>query len=245
MNTRLNQHTLTTIGLCLVMLVSLFGCTTRLTVQVNAIADTEIRTKASRYVLLNGNAEGQENDLFFREFSAYFIPLLTKKGYQRVATREAADIEIFFRYAVSEGRSGVHTFAHPIYETFGGNTITFTETKTDGSGTTTTTQGTVHVPLQTLYVGTAVESHSYTLYTSSAALEAYVINDDDTKKDQPTILWKTLMSSTSDSNDLRSVIPIMATAAAPYITGNSGSSKTIRLELDDPKVLAIKKQATQ
>ena len=244
MNSLPLRHTLPIIGLCLIMLAGLFGCTTRLSVQVNAIADTEISTTAKRYVLLNGNAEGQENDLFFREFSAYFIPLLTQKGYERVTSPEAANIEIFFRYAVSEGRSGVHTFTHPIYETFGGNTITFTETKTDGSGTTTTTKGTVHVPLQTQYVGTAVESHSFTLYTSSAALEAYVINDD-TKKDQPGILWKTLMSSTSDSNDLRSVIPIMATAAAPYIAGNSGSSKTIKLKLDDPKILAIKKQAAQ
>jgi len=253
MNNRSNQHTLTIIGLYLIILASLFGCTTRLSVQVNAIADTAINSNANRYVLLNGNAEGQENDLFFREFSAYFIPLLTQKGYQRVASREKADIEIFFRYTVSDGRAGIHTFSHPIYETFGGNTITFTETKTDGSGTTTTTQGTVHVPFQTQYVGTAVESSSYVEYTCSAALEAYKIKREDAQNDeqsdgenqQPAILWKTLMSSTSENNDLRSVIPIMAAAAEPYLTGNSGSSKTIRLKFDDPRILQIKKQASQ
>lgn len=245
MNRQRFGYTTPVIGLYLLIVIGLFGCATRLTVQVNAIADTEATSGSTRYVLLNGNSEGQENDLFFREFSAYFIPLLTQKGYQRVAAREQADIEIFLRYAVSDGRSGIQTFTHPIYETFGGNTITFTETKTDGSGTTTTTQGTVHVPLQSLYVGTAVESHSYTLYTSSVALEAYKIVRDETVKSQPAIFWKTLINSTSDSNDLRHVIPVMAAAAAPYITGNSGSAKTIRLRLDDPKVLAIKKQATQ
>lgn len=229
----------------IVLTASLFGCTSRLVVQVSAIADTEAKGDLTRYVLLNGNAEGQENDLFFREYSAYFILLLSKKGYQRVATREKADIEIFFRYTVSDGRTGIHTFSHPIYETFGGNTITFTETKTDSSGTTTTTQGTVHVPLQTQYVGNVLDSSSYVEYTSSAALEAYKVRHENTKKEQPTILWKTLMSSTSYSNDLRSVIPIMATAAEPYLAGNSGAAKNISLPLDDPRILQIKKQASQ
>ena len=239
------RRTLLLISLSLLIAISLFGCATQLSVQVNAIADSKISSSANRYVLLNGNAEGQENDLFFREFSSYFIPLLAKKGYQRVKSREAADIEIFFRYAVSDGRSGIYTFTRPIYETVGGNTIHFTETKTDGAGTTTTTEGTVHVPLQTQYVGTVVESSSYVEYTATAALEAYRINRDDTTKEQPHILWKTLMSTTSDTHDLRTIIPIMAAAAEPYLTGNSGASKTIRLKLDDPRVKQIKNQASQ
>ena len=99
------------------------------------------------------------------------------------------------------------------------------------------------MPLQTQYVGTAVESSSFVEYTSSVALEAYKINRDDSK--QPSILWKTLMSSTSDNNDLRSVIPIMAAAAEPYLTGNSGAAKNIRMEPNDPRVIQIKKQASQ
>jgi hypothetical protein len=245
MNTRSIRHTLSFIGLYLFVIVGIVGCASQLTVQVSSIADTEIKPATTRYVLLNGNAEGQENDLFFREFSAYFIPILAQKGYQQVATRDKADIEIFFRYGVSDGRAGIHTFTHPLYETFGGNTITFTETKTDSSGTTTTTQGTVHVPLQTQYVGTAVESSSYVEYTCSAALEAYKISTDEAKEEQPAVLWKTLMSSTSDSNDLRSVIPIMAAAAEPYLAGNSGAAKSIRMKLDDPRVLQIKKQVAQ
>ena len=237
MNNRPLLLALTLIGLSL----GLFGCASQMTVQVNAISDTKLASAgATRYVLLNGNGEGLENDLFFREFSAYFIPLLKQKGYQQVDTRENADIEIFFRYAVSDGRSGIQTFAHPLYETFGGNVISFTETKTDSSGTTTTTQGTVHVPLQTQYVGTAVESRSYTEYTCSAALEAYSINKNDEKTGQPAILWKTVMTSTGESNDLRSVMPFMAAAAAPYLAGNSGKAVKIRLKPDDPRVLKIK-----
>ncbi len=217
----------------------LSACASPFVVQVSAIAEPGVESANTPYVLRNGNTEGKEDDLFFREFSAYFIPLLAEKGYQRVDSRKDADLEIFFRYAVSDGRSGVETFTHPIYETIGGNTFNITETKTDSSGTTTTTRSTVHIPLQTLYVGTAVESSSYTLYTSSAALEAYKINP------KGKVLWKTLMNITSESNDLRATMPIMAVAAAPYIAGNSGVARTIKLKRDDPRISTIRKSAGQ
>ena len=204
----------------ILIIILLTGCASPFVVQVSAIADPQSTTGGTRYVLLNGNAEGQENDLFFREFSAYFVPILAQKGYQRVDDRKDADIEIFFRYGVSDGRTGVNTFTHPIYETIGGNTFNITQTKTDSGGTTTTTHSTVHIPLQTLYIGTAMESQSYTLYTSSAALEAYKIDlnnkiTSQNESDQPKILWKTLISSTGDANDLRTTMPAMASAAGP------------------------------
>lgn len=218
-------------------LTLLAGCAAPFVVQVSAIADPTVNTNSTRYVLINGNVQGREDDLFFREFSAYFIPLLAEKGYQRVDSHEKADLEIFLRYVVSEGRTGVSTFTHPIYETVGGNSINITQTRTDSSGAVITTNSTVRIPLQTLYVGTAVESRSYVLYTSSAALEAYKI------KPKGKIIWKTLMSITSDSNDLRSLMPVMATAAAPYIAGNSGTAKHIRLKRDDPRIAETRKRA--
>jgi hypothetical protein len=222
--------------LLLALIMAVSGCTSRFVVQVSAIAEPEIEVASYRYVLRNGNLDGNEDDLFFREYSSYFIPILAEKGYQLVDDRESADIEIFLRYAVSEGRTGVNTFTHPVYETIGGNTIDIVETKTDGSGTTTT-RSKVHIPLQTVYVGTVVESRSYTLYTSSAAIEAYKI------KPAETILWKTVMHSTSEYNDLRAIMPIMAVAAEPYLAGNSGAAINIQLKRDDPRILAIQKNA--
>lgn len=220
-------------------LALLTSCASPFVVQVSAIADPSAHTNNKRYVLTNGNPEGEEDDLFFREFSAWFIPILAEKGYRPADSRKDADLEIFFRYAVSDGRTGVNTFARPIYETVGGNTINITETRTDDSGAITTTRSAVHIPLRTLYVGTTMESRSYTVYTSSAALEAYSI------KQTGKTLWKTLMNITTDSNDLRTTIPIMAAAAAPYLAGNSGTAKKIRLKRDDPKISAIRKNAKQ
>lgn len=221
----------------IVALTLLSGCASRYVVQVSAIADADFDAATTRYVLRNGNIKNGEDDLFFREYSRYFIPILAEKGYQQVDSREQADLEIFLRYTVSKGSTGISTFTHPVYETIGGNTINIVETKTDGSGGTTTTRSTVHIPPQTVYVGTAVESHSYTLYTSNVALEAYSL------KSAEKILWKTLISCTDESNDLRALMPVLATAAAPYLAANSGAAKTIQLRPDDPRISAIKKQA--
>ena len=240
------KRTTFTLAAFMAIFLLLSGCATGLTVQVNAIADIDLKPTGMRYVLLNGNAEGREDDLFFREFSVYFTQILANKGYQQVKTRDQADIEIFFRYHVSEGRSGIYTFTHPIYESIGGNTIRFSETKTDASGTTTTT-GTVHIPASYQYVGTAVESRSYTVFTSSIALEAYAldVNAKTAKPETPSILWQTLVSSTSDSNDLRAIMPMMAVAAEPYLGSNSGKQQAIRVKFDDPKVAAIRKAAAK
>ena len=221
----------------LLSITLLSGCSSAFVVQVSAIAEPGIETTNTRYVLVNGNAAGKENDLFFREFSAYFVPLLAEKGYQRVDSREDADVEIVFRYAVSEGRTGINTFSHPIYDLIGGNTYNIVETKTDGAGNTTTTRSTVNIPLQTLYVGNALESSSYTLYTSSASLEAYKI------KPQRKVQWKTLMNLTTESNDLRTTMPIMAAAAAPFLASNSGSAKEVELKRDDPRITQVRKSA--
>lgn len=241
------RHTHLLGALFIAILMSVMsGCATHFVVQVNAIADAAATPGGTRYVLRNGNPDGGEDGLFFREFSAYFIPLLAQKGYQRVESSDKADIVIYFRYAVSDGRTGVSTFSHPLYETIGGNTINVTETKTDSGGTTTTTHSTLHIPLQTIYVGTAVESQSYTVYTSNAALEAYKIEAGTTEEaTQHKVLWKTLISSTGESNDLRTTMPAMAAAAAPYLGGNSGAAVTVTLKPDDPQIIAVKKAARE
>jgi hypothetical protein len=238
------KHTISLLLIATALLST--GCATGLPVQVNAIADADLQPASTRYVLINHNAEGNEDDLFYREFSNYFVRTLADKGYQRVDSRDQADIEILFRYGVSDGRTGTRTFNRPIYESIGGQRITYTETKTDTSGSTTTTEGSIYAPIQYQYVGTTTESHSYTVFTSTARLEARLIKHDDTRPDsKPRVLWTTMINSTSASNDLRAIMPIMAAAAAPYLAGNSGAQQTIRLKPDDPKVQAMRKETAK
>ena len=226
----------------LIASTALSACATRLTVQVDAIADPTDKPQGMHYVWVNQNPGGHNEDLFFKEFRAYFAPLLAAKGYQAVEKRADAQIEIRFQYGVSEGRTSFYTFTRPIYAITGGETVTYTETKTDTSGTTTT-KGTVSIPIHHQYVGTVLESQSVTEFTSTAVLEAYRLEQATGQAAKDGVLWKTMISSTSSSNDLRAIMPALATAAAPYLAGNSGTQQTVRLKWDDPQIQQIRQQA--
>jgi len=235
--------------LMLLVLAALAGtlgaCATGISVQVSAIAEPGAPSGGSRYYLVNGNSGGNEDDLFFREFSAYFVPILAGKGYQRVDSVKKADLKIRFQYAVSEGRTGISTFTRPIYVLAGGETINYVQTKTDANGQTTTTRSTVDIPMRERYVGSRVERRSYTLFTSSVILEARQLPGATGINKPPRVLWKTMISSTSESNDLRAIMPVMAAAAKPYLAGNSGAQKNLWLKLDAPEVKAVRKTAGQ
>ncbi len=222
---------------------ALGACATGIPVQVSAIAEPGARSGGTHYYLINGNRGGSEDDLFFREFSAYFVPILAGKGYQRVDSAKEAELEIRFQYTVSEGRTGISTFTRPIYALAGGETINYTQTKTDADGKTTTTRSTVDIPIRERYVGSTVERRSYTLFTSSVILEAR--RKPVTRNKNPRVLWKTMISSTSESNDLRAIMPVMAAAAEPYLADNSGARKKRWLRLDDPEVEAVRRKAGQ
>lgn len=206
----------------------LTGCATGVTVKVNTIADPTIQAPGKKYALVNGLLEGPKDDLFFREFASYFERALATQGYQRVADRSDADLIVTFSYGVSDGRTGINTFSFPVYESFGGETIVITETTSSG-----VTKRTVTIPPRYQIVGTQLESQTYTVYAHSAMLEARLpAAEGQTGK----LLWKAIVTSVNETNDLRTIMPYLAAAAAPYLGGNSGEQKRIQLKPDSPAV---------
>lgn len=215
------------------LILLLTGCATGVTVQVNAIADPTLQAPGQKYLLTNGHEEGPKDDLFFREFAAYFERALATRGFQRVADHGAADFIVSFSYGVSDGRTGINTFSFPIYESFGGETIIITETDPSGG----VTKRTVTIPPRYQVVGTQLESRTYTLYAHTAMLEARLpAPQGQTGK----LLWKTVITSTNETNDLRSIMPYLAAAAAPYLGGNTGEQKRIELQPDAPAVVEMR-----
>lgn len=220
--------------LVLLFTFGLGACATTMDVQVNAINDPTQHAPGKTYFLKNAQTADGEDELFFREFATYFVHALKAKGYQRVKDPKDADMIIHFGYGVSEGRTGIHTYSWPIYETVGGETITYTETKTDASGTKTTTKGSVSVPLRVQRVGTQLESRSYTVFTHHASLEARGRKDNN-------LLWKAMTTLVTESTDLRASMPYLAAAAAPYLGGNSGKQRAVPLKRDDPAVVEMRR----
>jgi hypothetical protein len=53
-------------------------------------------------------------------------------------------------------------------------------------------------------------------------------------------LWKTTITSTGLSDDLRRVLPYMVAAAAPYMATDTGRQVSVELWENDPAALVIK-----
>ena len=230
------RHTFIFVLIALVL--SLTGCASRMTVNVNAISNPAIAAPGTRYVMSSAMDDIDEKDLYFQEFSRYFQRVLQSKGYSRAADKSEADINILLKFGVSDGRTGLSTLAWPIYETIGGESITITETSTDSSGNPVTTTRVIRMPPRVQRVGTSVETRSYTLFNRTASLEARLINKDGSDGE---VLWMVLLSSVGESDDLRGMMPYLAAASSFYIGKNTGQQYQVTLEHNDPLVLELKK----
>ncbi len=215
----------------------LTACAGHVTVNVSAISSNTVDSFGTRYVFASAMRDVDTKDLYFREYSQYFDTILQKKKYIKVTDRQNADLEISFAYAISDGTTGISVFSWPIYETFGGETITITEQTRGPSGKLTTTTRQVHIPVRVQRIGTEVQTRSYTLYNRTATLEARVINKDGSIGD---VVWMVLISSIGSSSDLRGTMPYLAAASAEFIGINTGEQRKIVVNRKDPFVLELK-----
>lgn len=223
----------------LLILGLLSACATQVAVNVNAISDADRTSYGKKYFLTNVNHENPSDDLYFKEFRRYFDYALEKKGYVKVDKREDADLEIQLHYGVSDGRSGIQTYSWPIYETFGGNTVTVTEKVTDSSGQTRTVHRTIYIPATVQQVGSSYETRSYTLYNRYANLAAIPVK---AKDQQP--VWSINLDSVGESNDLRAIMPYLAAASMQFLGKNSGRQRQLTFKPDDPIINEMRSLVT-
>ena len=221
---------------CLVATLS--ACASHVIVNVNAISDPHVTDFGERYYLTNVNEDVATNDLYFLEFRRYFDHILKKQGLVSSKSRDDADIEIQFQYGISDGRTAVQTYSWPIYETFGGYSVTITEKVTDSEGQTRTVQRTSYVPAYTQRVGSTYETRSYTIYNRYANLAALPIRTTGDK--QATPIWSINIHSVGETSDLRAIMPYLAAASAPFLGRNSGQQQVFEISHDDPMVVELR-----
>jgi hypothetical protein len=214
----------------MLMTILMSACATRVAVNVNAISDMERTQYGKKYFLTNVNNEVPSDDLYFKEFRRYFDYALQQKGYTKADSRDQADLEIQLHYGISDGRTGVQTYSWPIYETFGGESMTITEKVTDSGGQSRTVRRTIYVPATVRQVGNSYETRSYTIYNRYVNLAALPIDGD--KKP----VWNINVHSVGESSDLRAIMPYLAAAALPYLGENSGQEQQLELGPEDPVI---------
>ncbi len=225
-----------------VLFVSLLaaGCSSSIPVKVDSIVGSESMPDKT-YSWFSGMPKVPQDDLYFREFSNYFRSVLKQQGYVE-SKEDNAPVAIYFSYGVSPGKTVQYTTSTPLYDWYGGDTIVYVQTRDEGGGEVSRTTSTVTTPLYRRMVGVDVDTRSYTVFTSYAVLEAKRYQPGSKPQEMKT-LWKTTVSTTSKSNDLRALMPVLAAAAAPYIGIDTGAAKIIKIQKDDPKLVELKRKA--
>jgi len=224
-------------GLLVVALLS--GCATipRFIVNVDSICAKSF-SSPKLYVLLPGNKDTSANDLQFQEFSGYVKRALASMEYQEASSFEEADIAIFLAYGVGEPQQHQYSYSLPVWGQTGvSSSYTYGTISSYGSsgtfsGTTTYTP-TYGITGYQSRVGTRIA------YFRFMSLDAYDLNE--YKKTQEAVqVWKTTVTSTGSSGDIRRVFPALVAASKDYIGSNTGQQVTKTLFEFDSDIRDIK-----
>ena len=224
--------------LALLAVMFLVGCASapKFHVSVDSISAPNASTKTS-YVLLPGVKDVNEGDLQYQEYASYVERALSSKGYLKAASFQEADIAIFLAYGIGDPETHQYTYSLPTYgqtgvassNTYGtvnsyGNTATY-------SGTTT------YTPTYGV-TGSTTHSGAYTTYFRYMFLDAVDLDEyRKTKKEKQ--IWKTTVTSSGSSGDLRRVFPILVAASKPHIGSNTGKKVSVILKEADKRVAEV------
>jgi hypothetical protein len=219
-------------------LLSGLGCLGPMySIKVDSITSEQLTTKRN-YILLPSNEGVNANDLRFQEFSRYIKRSLAQQGLREANDFESANIAIFFGYGIGDPQDTPFSFSLPIYGQTGGGTSTFSAT-TYGSRGYSTTHGSISSMPTYGIVGSQSFSGTITRYFRYLVMDCF---DLDVYRQNKTMqpIWKTIVTSSGRSGDLREVFPVLVTASVPYIGTNTGKQIRVDIYENDNRVKQIK-----
>jgi len=218
---------------CCVVLLAGCGLVPRFRISVDSINDP-VRSQGKKYALFSGDPQISADDLQFKEFAGYVRKVLSSLGYVET-DRETAEIAIFMRYGIGQPARIDYSSSSPIFGVTGGGTSSFTAFSSNGK----TTMGTISSPTQFGVVGQNYESGSYYLYPRWLVLEAA---DPAATRDSKKLVmsWRTTVTSSGTSADLRLVFPYLIATAKDYIGGNTGKMVNVVIRAGDKRVSVLR-----
>lgn len=217
----------------------LSGCATtqpKFHVNVDSIGSASENKKS--YVLLPGNKDTKADNLQFKEYATYVNRALLKQGFVPAESFENANIAIFLIYGIGDPQEHQYTYSIPTWGQTGVSssytTGTLSSYGSHGSYSGTTT----YTPTYGI-TGSTTHSGSYTTYFRYMILDA--IDLDEYKRSKKEVqLWKTTVTSSGSSGDLRLVFPLLVAASKQYIATNTGKKIKVELYETDERVIEIK-----
>jgi hypothetical protein len=220
-------------GLALLLVAGCAALGPQFHVNVDALRDAQAPEKRT-YVIYPGLRDVDAHDLQFKEFAAYVHRALQARGFVPAQESGPAEIVIFLSYGIGDPQTTYYSY--PIFGQVGGGTSTFSGS-TYGSGGYSHTTGTVTTQPKFGVVGTGTGAQ--TEYFRWAAIEAVDV-DAFAKSQQVVQLWRTTMTSSGSSGDLRRVFPVMVAAAQPYMATQTAQQVRRVLTETSPEVVSVR-----
>ena len=225
--------------LVILALVVASGCATtpRFRVGVDSIS-SDAAPRKKTYVLLPSNNDTSAEDLQFKEFAAYVHRALGSQGFTVAPSIEQADITIFLAYGIGDPQRHQYTYAVPLWGQTGVSSSTTYGTLSTYRGFGTYSGTTTYTPTYAI-TGYSMGAGEYTTYFRFLLLDAYDLET--FKKENKLVqVWKTVVTSTGSSGDLRRVVPALVAASSQYLGKNTGHKMEVVIEEGSPAVAEIK-----
>jgi len=215
------------------------GCAVgpRFRVNIDSISDPGTTMK-NTFVLLPGFKDFNQGSLQYKEYAAYVESALLDKGFVKANNIGDAHLAIFLVYGIGDPQEHQFTYSLPIWGQTGvASSSTFGTINTFGNtGTysaTTTYTPTYGVVGSSTHTGTRITYFRY-FWLDAIDLDEY------RRTEKVSQLWKTTVTSTGRSGDLRQVFPVMVGAAKEYFGTNTGKKVKVELYENDKRVLDVK-----
>ena len=210
----------------------LSGCATtqppQFNVNVDSISGSDTDKKS--FMLFPGNEDTQADDLQFKEYASYVNRALIKQGFIPAKSPEDANVAIFLVYGIGDPQQHQYSYSMPVWGKTG---ISSSTTRTTSSTTSKTTYNpTYGIKGYTTRVGSSTTYFRF-LVLDALDLDAY------RKTEEEVPLWKTSITSTGSSGDLRRVFPILVAASMSYISKNTGQIIAVNIRENDKKIVEI------
>lgn len=205
-------------------------------VAVDSLASPDVPSGRT-YILLPGNEGVTPADLQFQEYAEYLKRVLNKKGYTFTDSAEEADTAVFLSYGIGDPETYHYSYNFPVLGERGVYSHTYI-TKTTKGDRTTYNRITTYTPRYGIWgYGTYIGSGF--LYNRFALITAY--DYEHYKKEEKEVqFWKTTVTSTGTSDDLRRVFPVLMAASVPYLGTNTGHKIYIRIHDNEDIVRDIR-----
>jgi hypothetical protein len=218
-----------------IAIACLAGCGPKYKMQVDSISSIETHKRS--FILLPGNESAKNEKLQYEEFSKYVLKALKDKGFVHVNRIEDADIAITLAYGIGDPRTEVRTYSVPVWGQTGVSS-SYTHGTIHSHGSSGTFSGhTTYTPSYGI-VGSRSVVKSRVTHFRFMILSAFDIKKS-LESNEPIQAWRTSVTSTGSSNDLRLVFPILVAAAKPYISKDTNHKVEITLRESSEEVKEI------